>query len=103
MFKTFSLYCNSTAGLNKNITWVQTVNKTGIYPVFNVDNIATSVDGQQLNFANITLSDEEYYGCGFINGSVLTLYNSYFLYVRCKFKNKLMPSLIKIFPKIYHF
>lgn len=64
---------------------MQTINKTGIYLINYPVNVAPSVSGQQLDFANLTLSDEEYYGCGTVNGSVLTLFNSYFLYVRGNF------------------
>jgi hypothetical protein len=61
---------------------VQTKNKTGVFSTTNSSGITFSNNGQQLNFASLFLSDEEYYACGYLNGSSYTIYNSYYLFIR---------------------
>jgi hypothetical protein len=79
----FTIYCNNSASsANQAITWVQTKNKTGFFPTTNSSRITFSNNGQQLNFASLFLSDEEYYACGYLNGSSYKIYNSYYLFIR---------------------
>jgi len=79
----FTLYCNQTTIIpNQQITWIQTKNQTGIYLVQNSSAISTSNNGQQLNFANLKLSDEEYYSCGYLVSNTFQIANNYFLYIR---------------------
>lgn len=66
--------------MSQQIVWVQTVNKTNIYPVNNSSSI--SISNNILNFATVRLKDEEYYGCGSIANNILSIYDSYFVFVR---------------------
>ncbi|RNA12178.1 hypothetical protein BpHYR1_028097 [Brachionus plicatilis] len=46
-----------------DIQWVQTNNKQGLFTVGLDDRVTTLDDGKRLNFNQVFLSDEEYYGC----------------------------------------
>ncbi len=79
-----SLTCNGQN--NEQITWIQTINQTGIYFV-DVNNTKTSVlnNGSKLLIDSVNLNDEEYYGCGVLyQNNSFKLLSSYFLYVRGK-------------------
>ncbi len=79
----FTIYCNNSASsANQAITWIQTLNKTGVFSTTNSSGITFSNNGQQLNFASLFLSDEEYYACGYLNGSSYKIYNFYYLFIR---------------------
>jgi len=80
----FTIFCNqSTSILNQQITWIQTINKTGIYLVQNSTSVTISSGGQQLNFAKLALSNEEYYSCGYlVSNTTFQIANNYFLYIR---------------------
>jgi hypothetical protein len=79
----FTIYCNqSTLIPNQQITWIQTINKTGIYLVQNSDTVTISNGGQQLNFVQLALSNEEYYSCGYLLLNKFQIANNYFLYIR---------------------
>lgn len=81
----YSIKCNAT-GLapNQTIIWVQTLNKVKLYAVQTDNRITIADDGQTLNFAQLALIDEEYYGCGAISQNKFKLLNTYYLYVRGK-------------------
>ncbi len=80
-----SLTCNVEIGAI--VTWIQTVNKTGLY--FVGDNRTSIINnGTQLMINNINLNDEEYYGCGILKeNNSFQLISSYFIYVRGNKKN----------------
>jgi hypothetical protein len=68
---------------NQQITWIQTINKTGIYLVQNSTAVTISNGGQQINFAKLALSNEEYYSCGYlVSNTTFKIVNNYFLYIR---------------------
>ena len=49
----------------------------------NTSSISFGNNGQTLNFASLTLVDEQYYSCGILTiNNVYTAINSFFLYVR---------------------
>jgi hypothetical protein len=79
----FTLRCNRSDP-NQQITWIQTVNNTGVYFVELNDRISTTSNGGALLFTNLTLYDEEYYGCGYTDPATnkFKLINSYYVYVR---------------------
>ena len=86
-----------TSGTYQAITWVQTQNKANIYLVQNDDRVTFSNNNTQLNFANLLLSDEEYYGCGVLNGGKFTLYSSYELFIRgIKYKNNIILTYLNV-------
>ena len=91
----FSIVCN-TSGVDPSLAvkWLQSVNKTGVYDVSSDSRI--SINGSTLSFSQLTLIDEEYYGCGVIdpNSNKLKLLNTYFLYVRGKMKQNLCFGLV---------
>ena len=86
----FSIVCN-TSGVDPSLAvkWLQSVNKAGVYNVPSDNRI--SINGSTLSFSQLTLIDEEYYGCGVIDPSSnkLKLLNTYFLYVRGKLNRNL--------------
>lgn len=79
----FSLKCNGSDP-SQQIIWVQTVNETGLYFVELNNRINTTDNGETLVFSNLTLYDEEYYGCGYVDPltTKFKLINSYYVYVR---------------------
>lgn len=65
--------------------WIKTLNKNKTYYVdLNGPRVNVSSDGQVLTFNNATLSDEEYYGCGFVQNGSYVLLEAFFLYVKGK-------------------
>ena len=71
---------------NLNITWVQTLNKIGLYLVNEDSRIHFINNGYDLEFDYVVPADEEYYYCGVLNydtGSFQTI-NKYLVYVRSK-------------------
>lgn len=70
---------------NISISWLQTLNKTGYYQVEEDSRIKLLNDGHDLSFDFITLSDEEYYICGYfnVNGSFKSV-ASFYLFVKGK-------------------
>jgi len=84
----FSINCN-TSGLspNQTITWLQTINETGIYLVQEDSRISILNNGGTLSFSKLFLVDEEYYGCGVLdpNTKKLKLIDSYYLFIRGNF------------------
>ena len=86
----FSIICN-TSGVDPSLTvkWLQSVNRAGIFDVSSDSRI--SINGSTLSFTQLTLIDEEYYGCGVIDpiSNKFKLFNTYFLYVRGKLKRNL--------------
>ena len=86
--ETLTLNC-STNNPNLTITWVQTLNKAGLYIVNEDSRIHLINNGYDLEFDYIVPADEEYYFCGVINydtGSFQTI-NKYQVYVRSKNQN----------------
>ena len=81
----FTINCN-TSGIspNQNITWLQSVKKSGVFAVQIDSRITISENGSQLSFSPLNLIDEEYYGCGVIDpvSNKFKLFSSYYLFVR---------------------
>ena len=78
----FSILCNGTNSSSQQITWISSYNKTQIITVQNNSRISFINNGLTLSFANLTLSDEQYYSCGILKNNTFTAINSFFLYVR---------------------
>lgn len=74
-----SIECNTAE--NQTIIWTKTVNNIGNFYVSFDSRVYTTNNSRVLNFANLTLDDEEYYGCGYIQGTFVLL-RSFFIYVR---------------------
>ena len=67
---------------NQQVTWIQTLNQTGIYLVQNSSTVSISNNGQQLTFVSLKPSDEEYYSCGYLSQNTFQIANNFFLYIR---------------------
>jgi hypothetical protein len=76
----YTLYCNASS--SDSITWIQSSNKTGTYYVQYNSRVSSINNGLQLHFANLFITDEEYYACGVINSSKLVVKNTFNLYIR---------------------
>ena len=88
--KPFTINCNSTSSTNQQITWIQTLNKTNIYLVQNDSRISFGLNGQQLNFANLLISDDEYYSCGYLTtNNRFQILSNFYLFIRGIFHNLL--------------
>ena len=80
--KAFSLFCNvSTMGQNQTVIWIQSIDKNNTNYVQVDGRITLSNNDLQLNFANLLLTDQEYYACILMTTKYVVL-NQYFLYVR---------------------
>ena len=78
----YTITCNQSK-FSQQVTWIQTINKTNTYLVQNDSRITFSgTNGQQLNFATLSLVDDEYYSCGYLTGSTYQLLSSYLLFIR---------------------
>ena len=86
----YSIICNGSFAANQQIIWISSFNKSQINRVQNTSSISFGDNGQTLNFASLTLVDEQYYSCGIltINNTYKAL-NSYYLYVRGKYVIKI--------------
>ena len=79
----FTIDCNGTlVNNNQRIIWVKTLNKTGVYIVQNNSVTYISSNGQQLSFKSLSITDEEYYSCGYLLSNNFQIINNYFLYIR---------------------
>jgi hypothetical protein len=77
-----SIFCNTSAyGSSPLVIWLQSIDKMNIIQVQNDSRITYSQNGQQLNFGNLSLSDQQYYACGVLT-TKLTIVEQYFLFVR---------------------
>lgn len=93
----YSIICNGTNGLGQEVVWISSYNKTTqINYVQNSSSISFINNGQTLNFASLTLLDEQYYSCGILKNNSFSVLNSFFLFVR----GKLKKTRIKYFGEI---
>jgi len=77
----YGIVCNTTA--NHNITWIQTINSTGVYTVSNSSNVFISNNRLFLNFSSAQFVNQEYYACAYYgSNSLLNVIQAYFLYVK---------------------
>ena len=84
MLTNYSIYCNASAyGPNATVTWISSIDKITINVILTDSQITFSNNGQQINFANLVLSDQLYYACGIISTKFVVI-NQYYLYVRGK-------------------
>jgi hypothetical protein len=78
-----SLDCNY-AGSNQ-VIWIKTVAKENLFHVNYTDRVFLTSNGSILNILNLTLADEEYYGCGYTsNNGEFYLMNAFYVYVKIK-------------------
>ena len=82
-----------TSDPNLNITWIQTLGKTGANFVAEDSRVRFINSGYDLQFEYIVPSDEEFYTCGVYDEEQGTFQSikKYFVYVRSK-KNHLNPT-----------
>jgi hypothetical protein len=59
--------------MNQNATFYVDLNST---------KVNVSSNGQLLNLNNITMRDEEYYGCGFVQSGSYFLLETFYLYAK---------------------
>jgi hypothetical protein len=81
----FTINCNASGiSPNQTITWLQSVQKSGVFAVQTDSRITISQNGSQLSFSPLNLIDEEYYGCGVFDPAInkLKLLNTFYLYIR---------------------
>jgi hypothetical protein len=77
----FSIVCNTT--YNQPVVWIRTINETGAFYVKIDNRTFTTNNGKILNFTNVILPDEDYYGCGYVNtNNSFQVLQSFFLYVK---------------------
>ena len=79
----FILNC-TTSNPNLVITWVQTLNKKGLFVVEEDTRVRFVNNGYDLSFGYIVPADEEYYVCGVYDAEAGTFQTikSYYLFVR---------------------
>ena len=98
--KAFSLFCNVSLGLNQTVVWIQSVDKNNSYYVQVDSRITLSNNDLQLNFANLLLTDQEYYACVLMTTKNVVL-NQYFLYVRGNNTKKVAQLIIKVLKYLF--
>lgn len=78
---TFSLNCNYTG--SEQLIWIKTVEKENLFYVNGTDRVVLSSDGTILYLKNLTLADEEFYGCGYMsNTGKFYLVNAFYVYIK---------------------
>jgi hypothetical protein len=91
------LVCNASSSPGKNITWIKSFDKINMNTLENEEyKTEIASNGSQLILSNLTLLDQQYYGCYYsTNETTYSLISSYFLIVRSEFqKFKLLIKLI---------
>jgi hypothetical protein len=76
-----SLDCNYTS--TNQVIWIKTLEEENLFYVNFSDRVFLTNNRTTLNILNLTLADEEYYGCGFVSSTgEFLLMNAFYVYIK---------------------